>query len=239
MRLCMSILKVRLMSSCECSLNLASFAAADSYLTVCLWQVYSSLPMVHLVKLNQSARWLMTMRSPVASYKVDGNMSPHLRGCWYEAYVNLVCMATRHVHWTCRIVTQNLKESWALIGALSSRKAPAHMIQFSLRLAIIIPDSSCAGCTLSNCHNFVFCKQMGIAMTDPDPLYHPERLTMFDPMASPYNPDEHILSKSAHFLGNLLRQAAAVCTGICTVIFTWLLQISLRKKLVDSLQGLA
>ena len=59
--------------------------------------------------------------------------------------------------------------------------------------------------------------QFGIAMTDPDPLYHPERMTMFDPVPAPYNPDEHILPKASYFLGNLLRQSASTCTGICKV----------------------
>ena len=68
--------------------------------------------------------------------------------------------------------------------------------------------------------------QMGFAMTDPDPLYHPMRLTMFDPMQEPYNSDEHIVPKAAHFLGNLMRQAASVCTGICKVKPPWSLLIA-------------
>ena len=54
-------------------------------------------------------------------------------------------------------------------------------------------------------------------MTDPDPLYHPEKLTMFDPIAAPYNADEHIIPKAAHFLGNLLRHSTDSCTGVCKV----------------------
>lgn len=57
-------------------------------------------------------------------------------------------------------------------------------------------------------------------MTDPDPLYHPEGKTMFDPVLEPYNPDEHILNKGAHITGNLLRSSLGLCKGVCEVAAT-------------------
>ena len=59
--------------------------------------------------------------------------------------------------------------------------------------------------------------QAGVGLTDPDPLYHPEGLTMFDPVPSPYSPDDYIVQKAAHTLGNFLRSAAGLCTGLCQV----------------------
>ena len=54
-------------------------------------------------------------------------------------------------------------------------------------------------------------------MTDPDPLWHPEGLTMFDPVPHPYDADEHTLPRAAHVLGNLLRHSAGACSGLCKV----------------------
>ena len=59
--------------------------------------------------------------------------------------------------------------------------------------------------------------KMGIAMTDPDPLWHPEGMTMFDPVPHPYDADEHTLPRAAHALGNLLRHSAGACSGLCEV----------------------
>lgn len=52
-------------------------------------------------------------------------------------------------------------------------------------------------------------------MTNPDPLYHPRNLTMFDPSPPGPHPDDDILPKAAHTLGNLLAAAAGICHGIC------------------------
>lgn len=59
--------------------------------------------------------------------------------------------------------------------------------------------------------------QMGIAMTDPDPQYHPEGMVMFDSVPEPYNVDENIIPKAAHFLGHLLQQHIGTCSGLCQV----------------------
>ena len=55
-------------------------------------------------------------------------------------------------------------------------------------------------------------------MTNPDPLYHPRNLTMFDPSPPGPQPDDDILPKAAHTLGNMLAAAAGICHGICKVI---------------------
>ena len=54
-------------------------------------------------------------------------------------------------------------------------------------------------------------------MTNPDPLYHPRNLTMFDPSPPGPQPDDDILPKAAHTLGNMLAAAAGICHGICKV----------------------
>ena len=56
-----------------------------------------------------------------------------------------------------------------------------------------------------------------MGLTSPDPLWHPQGLTMFDP--SPPGPqcDDDILPKAAHTLGNLLSAAAGTCRGLCQV----------------------
>lgn len=59
--------------------------------------------------------------------------------------------------------------------------------------------------------------QLGYAMTDPDPLYHPEGMAIFDPIPAPYGVDEHILHKASRFLGNLLRLSTGFCSGLCEV----------------------
>lgn len=59
--------------------------------------------------------------------------------------------------------------------------------------------------------------QAGFGMTNPDPLYHPRNLTMFDPSPSGPQPDDDILPKAAHTLGNMLAAAAGICHGICKV----------------------
>ena len=57
----------------------------------------------------------------------------------------------------------------------------------------------------------------GFGITDLDPLWHPQGLTMFDPSPPPLNPDDFIVQKAAHVLGNLLRAAAGTCVGLCEV----------------------
>lgn len=59
--------------------------------------------------------------------------------------------------------------------------------------------------------------QAGVAVTDPDPLYHAEGLTMFDPTPEPYDPESHTLIKAARFLGNLMRSSQGLCTDLCKV----------------------
>ena len=59
--------------------------------------------------------------------------------------------------------------------------------------------------------------QAGFGMTNPDPLYHPRNLTMFDPSPPGPQPDDDILPKAAHTLGNLLATAAGICHGLCKV----------------------
>jgi hypothetical protein len=62
--------------------------------------------------------------------------------------------------------------------------------------------------------------QAGVAVTDPNPLYHPDRLTMFDPNPPPTLDKSHIPSKVDRVLGNLLRALAGVCDGLCPVTYT-------------------
>ncbi len=60
---------------------------------------------------------------------------------------------------------------------------------------------------------------------------------MFDPNPPPLNPDDHIIPKAGHVLGNMLQQAAGICTGLCQVsdllkklqrlLFVWLLSVNL------------
>ena len=59
--------------------------------------------------------------------------------------------------------------------------------------------------------------EQGFGHTTPDPLWHPAGLQMFDPSPPPLNPDDFILPKAAHVMGNLLQQAAGVCRGLCQV----------------------
>ena len=65
--------------------------------------------------------------------------------------------------------------------------------------------------------DFPHSQQMGVGLTDPDPLWHPEGLTFFDPVPSPFLTHENIMEKAAYILGNLLRTAAGMCLDICQV----------------------
>jgi len=59
--------------------------------------------------------------------------------------------------------------------------------------------------------------QAGYGTTNPDPLWHPRNMTMFDPSQAGPQPDDDILPKAAHTLGNLLSSAAGTCRGLCQV----------------------
>jgi len=61
--------------------------------------------------------------------------------------------------------------------------------------------------------------ELGFAHTTPDPLWHPAGLQMFDPSPSELNPDDFIVWKASHILGNMLQEAAGVCRGLCRVRF--------------------
>lgn len=60
--------------------------------------------------------------------------------------------------------------------------------------------------------------QAGYGMTNPDPLWHPRNLSMFDPCPAGPQPDDDILPKAANTLGNLLSAAAGTCHGLCKVL---------------------
>ena len=57
----------------------------------------------------------------------------------------------------------------------------------------------------------------GFAHTTPDPLWHPQKMSMFDPSPPGLNPDDYIIWKATHVLGNMLQKAAGVCSGLCQV----------------------
>lgn len=57
--------------------------------------------------------------------------------------------------------------------------------------------------------------QAGIVATDPGPGWHPDSRTRFDPSPPGIQPDDDIIHKAAHVLGNLMRAAAGTCSGIC------------------------
>ena len=59
--------------------------------------------------------------------------------------------------------------------------------------------------------------QAGYGMVNPDPLWHPQGLTMFDTCPRGLHADTDILPKAAHTLGNLLSAAAGTCGGLCQV----------------------
>jgi hypothetical protein len=54
-------------------------------------------------------------------------------------------------------------------------------------------------------------------MTNPDPLWHPRNLSMFDPSPPGPHCDDDILPKAAYTLGNLLAAAAGICHDLCKV----------------------
>jgi hypothetical protein len=59
--------------------------------------------------------------------------------------------------------------------------------------------------------------QAGLGVTNPDPHWHPRNLSMFDPCPPGPHPDDDILPKAAHTLGNLLAAAAGTCQDLCKV----------------------
>ena len=59
--------------------------------------------------------------------------------------------------------------------------------------------------------------EQGFAHTTPDPIWHPQKLQMFDPSPAGLNPDDFIIWKASHILGNMLQKAAGVCEGLCKV----------------------
>ncbi len=63
-----------------------------------------------------------------------------------------------------------------------------------------------------------------LAMTNPDPLWHPDGLTAFDPTPhGPTLPDAHgkgsggVPTRLSRALGNLLSAAAGTCNALCQV----------------------
>lgn len=66
-------------------------------------------------------------------------------------------------------------------------------------------------------HFFVAAAQAGIGLTDPNPLYHPDRLTMFDPSPPPTLDKSEIPSKVLRVVENLLRALGDVCDSLCQV----------------------
>ncbi|CAK0783338.1 hypothetical protein CVIRNUC_006537 [Coccomyxa viridis] len=76
--------------------------------------------------------------------------------------------------------------------------------------------------------------EAGIGMTNPDPLYHPRNLTMFDPSPPGPQPDDDILPKAAHTLGNMLAAAAGICHGICKLEAEHTVSLHLRSRRVGS-----
>ena len=72
--------------------------------------------------------------------------------------------------------------------------------------------------------------EQGFGHTTPDPLWHPAGLQMFDPSPPPLNPDDFILPKAAHVMGNLLQQAAGVCRGLCQVLLVPDLLVLIRQR---------
>lgn len=67
-------------------------------------------------------------------------------------------------------------------------------------------------------HKHIWCLvQSGIGITDPDPTWHPEGLTHFDPTPAPFLTHENVMEKLSHTLGSLLRAATGMCTDICQV----------------------
>lgn len=77
------------------------------------------------------------------------------------------------------------------------------------------PEASC--CTGGDAFLTICLWELGYAHTTPDPKWHPVGLQMFDPSPPPLNPDDHIISKASHILGNLLQLAAGSCEGLCKV----------------------
>lgn len=61
--------------------------------------------------------------------------------------------------------------------------------------------------------------QLGIGITDPNPLWHPQGLTAFDPTPAPFLTHDSIMNKTAFTLGRLLRAAAGICNDLCQVSF--------------------
>ncbi|BDA47330.1 hypothetical protein COCOBI_10-1760 [Coccomyxa sp. Obi] len=74
----------------------------------------------------------------------------------------------------------------------------------------------------------------GYGMTNPDPLWHPRNLTMFDPSPPGPQPDDDILPKAAHTLGNLLSAAAGTCHGLCKLEVNHTVALHLRSRRVGS-----
>ena len=59
--------------------------------------------------------------------------------------------------------------------------------------------------------------QAGYGTVNPDPLWHPQGLTMFDTCPKGLNSDADILPKAPHTLSNLLSAAAGTCGDLCQV----------------------
>ncbi|EIE25857.1 hypothetical protein COCSUDRAFT_46409 [Coccomyxa subellipsoidea C-169] len=76
--------------------------------------------------------------------------------------------------------------------------------------------------------------EAGYGMTNPDPLWHPRNLSMFDPCPAGPHPDDDILPKAAHTLGNLLSAAARTCHGLCKLEVEHTVALHLRSRRVGS-----
>ena len=119
--------------------------------------------------------------------------------CLWEVCLNLSMSAGQHATGTRHSCLPNCKASQRCL--LRSWQDP-----FMLSAAIVHG--------FERFHDLV---QAGFGMTNPDPLYHPRNLTMFDPSPPGPQPDDDILRKAAHTLGNLLAAAAGICHGLCKV----------------------
>ncbi|KAK9807756.1 hypothetical protein WJX72_008195 [[Myrmecia] bisecta] len=77
--------------------------------------------------------------------------------------------------------------------------------------------------------------EAGYAITDPDPLYHPEGLPMFDPARPNVLHDEDFRGKIDRLVKHLLQAAIGSCKGLCKLEVQRTVSLHMRSRKFDSL----
>ena len=68
--------------------------------------------------------------------------------------------------------------------------------------------------------------KFGFAPTSPDPLWHPDGLSLFDASSTQLSdpisagPDQSIPIKVSRHLGNLLASLGGICNALCQVLYS-------------------